>query len=198
MPVASSAPERHRTLRLVQYSANGMARFSVRIVRKVCRWFGVSPPEAAETSLACRAKFPTVRGPVRSCLRPCVEDHRGGASSGPGSRRRDGVYPCDGRTRRRRASPGRTRTTSIATGQPWDVARLRPTSGEERGRISGRAESSGLAVQRAASFAFDGCREPRRHDAVMARMSRRWIPVGGCATRDGGELRARLRKRHLT
>lgn len=117
MPVASSAPERHRTLRLVQYSANGMARFSARIARKVCRWFGVSPPEPAETSLACRARFPTVRGPVRSCLRPCVEHHRGGASSGPGSRRRDGVYPCSGRTRRCRARANTHHVDSHRTAQ---------------------------------------------------------------------------------
>lgn len=121
-----------------------------------------------------------------------------GVSSGPGSRRRAGVYPCGGRTRRRRASSWRTHTTSTATGQPWNVARLHPTSGEERGRISGHAESPGLAVQRAASFAFGGRRQPQRPDAVMGRMSRRWMPVGGCATRDDGQLLIPLRKPHLT
>ena len=167
-PVARRAARagRHRTLHSVQYSCQPDGPLLCAERAKRLPLVRCQPTGSGRTFLGLPREFPTVQGPRRSCLRPCAEEHRGGASSGPGSRRRSGVCPGGGRTRRRRPSSGRTRTTSTATGGPGtSPGRVRrPQRG--RGGMFGHAEASGLAFQPAVLLAFGCCRAPQRPGAA--------------------------------
>jgi hypothetical protein len=183
-------PERHRTSRSV---AHFFQPDCARLLRGLGEYFPLERRLATgsgRTFLGMRPKSPDRTGPILPAALHAEDDPGGARAKHPAALR-----PVPGRGARAPSilaaggpgawghRQGRTRTTSTATGRPWNAVKPHPQSGEEHGRIFCHAECPRVAVQGAnrpearwkpvpEPFAFGGRREPRRPDAAMARISR--------------------------
>jgi hypothetical protein len=153
-------PKRPRTLRTVQYSCQPASQRLCVDRGKFCCRLGASPPEVAEPSFACPEKVHNSSDPA------------GGATSKRRVARGPAQVGPRGRPASLRPANPASSTTVMTHGErhqaPHAVRRGAHQSLRSR-RISGHWD------QRGAKFAFGGCRNPQRPDAVM----------GGCR---GGEF----------
>jgi hypothetical protein len=184
-------PEHHRASRLVRHVRQPDC---ARLLRGLGEYFPLDRRLATgsgRTFLGMRPKSPDRTSPILPAALHAEDDPGGARAKHPAALRpvpgrgagapsilaEGGPGACGHRQ-------GRTRTTSTATGRPWNAVKPQSQSGEEHGRIFCHAECPRVAVQGANRpeerwkpvpdpFAFGGRREPRRPDAAMGRMSRR-------------------------